>query len=89
MCTYSLITPSPSHEREIAKESVRKKNIFFFGADSGKTWCKRVIQDVVITNYQVSGFHARLLQHEVDHLDGILYTDKMTLAEPWQREDPK
>jgi peptide deformylase len=38
---------------------------------------------------EVSGFHARLLQHEVDHLDGILYTDKMTLAEPWQREDPK
>jgi peptide deformylase len=22
---------------------------------------------------QVSGFHARVVQHEVDHLDGILY----------------
>jgi hypothetical protein len=43
MCTYSLITPSPSHEREIAKESVQKNFYYFFGADSGKTWCKRVI----------------------------------------------
>ena len=25
----------------------------------------------------VSGFHARVLQHEIDHLDGILYIDKM------------
>jgi peptide deformylase len=26
---------------------------------------------------QVSGFHARVLQHECDHLDGILYTERM------------
>jgi peptide deformylase len=26
----------------------------------------------------VSGFHARVLQHEVDHLDGILYLMRMT-----------
>ena len=25
-----------------------------------------------------SGFHARVLQHEVDHLDGILYPERMT-----------
>ena len=25
-----------------------------------------------------SGFHARVVQHEVDHLDGILYLDRMT-----------
>lgn len=24
------------------------------------------------------GFHARVLQHEVDHLDGIMYVDRMT-----------
>ncbi|MSO76843.1 MAG: peptide deformylase [Alphaproteobacteria bacterium] len=26
----------------------------------------------------VSGFHARVVQHEVDHLDGILYLSRMT-----------
>jgi peptide deformylase len=25
-----------------------------------------------------SGFHARVLQHEVDHLDGVLYLERMT-----------
>ena len=24
-----------------------------------------------------SGFHARVMQHEMDHLDGILYPDRM------------
>ena len=27
---------------------------------------------------EVSGFHARVVQHEYDHLDGILYTMRMT-----------
>jgi peptide deformylase len=27
---------------------------------------------------QVSGFHARVVQHEVDHLDGILYPMRMS-----------
>ena len=27
---------------------------------------------------QASGFHARVIQHEVDHLDGILYPQRMT-----------
>jgi peptide deformylase len=27
---------------------------------------------------QVSGFHARVVQHEVDHLDGILYPMRLT-----------
>jgi peptide deformylase len=26
----------------------------------------------------VSGFHARIIQHEYDHLDGILYPMRMT-----------
>jgi len=26
----------------------------------------------------VTGFHARVLQHEVDHLDGVLYPERMT-----------
>jgi len=26
----------------------------------------------------VDGFHARVVQHEVDHLDGILYPDRMS-----------
>lgn len=28
-----------------------------------------------------NGFHARVLQHEVDHLDGIVYLDRMTSAD--------
>jgi peptide deformylase len=27
---------------------------------------------------EVSGFHARVVQHEYDHLDGILYTMRVT-----------
>jgi peptide deformylase len=27
---------------------------------------------------EVSGFHARVIQHEYDHLDGILYTMRLT-----------
>jgi peptide deformylase len=27
---------------------------------------------------EAQGFHARVLQHEVDHLDGILFLDRMT-----------
>jgi peptide deformylase len=26
----------------------------------------------------VTGFHARVVQHEVDHLDGILYPQRIT-----------
>ena len=28
--------------------------------------------------HEVSGFHARVVQHEYDHLDGILYTMRLT-----------
>jgi peptide deformylase len=31
-----------------------------------------------ITEREVSGFHARVVQHEYDHLDGILYPMRMT-----------
>ena len=27
--------------------------------------------------FEASGFHARVLQHEIDHLDGFLYLDRM------------
>lgn len=30
-----------------------------------------------VTEREVSGFHARVLQHECDHLDGILYPQRM------------
>ena len=30
------------------------------------------------TQREVSGFHARVVQHEYDHLDGILFTMRMT-----------
>lgn len=28
--------------------------------------------------YKLEGYPARVVQHEIDHLDGILYTDKLT-----------
>ena len=31
-----------------------------------------------LTQREVSGFHARIVQHEYDHLDGILYPMRMT-----------
>jgi peptide deformylase len=40
---------------------------------------------------EVEGFHARVVQHECDHLDGILYLQRMTdhrllmFIEEWQR----
>jgi peptide deformylase len=34
--------------------------------------------DGKVTECEVSGFHARIVQHEYDHLDGILYTMRMT-----------
>jgi peptide deformylase len=27
--------------------------------------------------FDASGYHARVLQHEIDHLDGVLYLDRM------------
>ena len=32
---------------------------------------------------EVQGFHARVIQHENDHLDGILYTMRMTDFRPF------
>ncbi len=28
-------------------------------------------------DFEADGFHARVLQHEIDHLDGIVYLDRM------------
>jgi peptide deformylase len=28
--------------------------------------------------FDTEGFHARVVQHECDHLDGLLYVDRMT-----------
>ena len=28
--------------------------------------------------YKLDGYLARVFQHEIDHLDGVLYTDKLT-----------
>jgi peptide deformylase len=33
----------------------------------------------------VEGFHARIIQHEIDHLDGILYTDITNQVMPYER----
>jgi peptide deformylase len=44
-----------------------------------------------IVSREVEGFHARVVQHECDHLDGILYPQRMTdhrlllFVEEWQR----
>lgn len=28
-------------------------------------------------SFEASGYHARILQHEIDHLDGLVYLDRM------------
>lgn len=33
--------------------------------------------DGTVIEREAAGFHARVVQHEVDHLDGILYIDRM------------
>ncbi|HLT58801.1 MAG TPA: peptide deformylase [Limnochordales bacterium] len=38
---------------------------------------------------KAEGLLARALQHEIDHLDGILITDKGTVVEPAPAEDPE
>jgi len=44
-----------------------------------------------VVEREVEGFHARVVQHECDHLDGILYPQRMTdlrlltFVEEWQR----
>ncbi|XBS68873.1 peptide deformylase [Acerihabitans sp. KWT182] len=37
---------------------------------------------------RASGFHARIIQHEVDHLNGILYTDRTEQVESFVRPAP-
>ncbi|HXT81598.1 MAG TPA: peptide deformylase [Acetobacteraceae bacterium] len=34
--------------------------------------------DGIVTEREATGFHARIVQHENDHLDGVLYTMRMT-----------
>jgi len=47
--------------------------------------------DGAIIDREVEGFHARVVQHECDHLDGVLYLQRMTdhrllaFVEEWQR----
>jgi len=45
----------------------RSRNIRYQAQNLNQKW---------ITN-TVSGFHARIIQHEVDHLNGILYTQRL------------
>lgn len=37
--------------------------------------------------YKVQGYLARVFQHEIDHLDGVLYTDKLTDPATFQPVD--
>ncbi len=37
--------------------------------------------------YEFEGFEARVMQHEYDHLDGILYTDKARNVRPAYEDD--
>jgi peptide deformylase len=39
-------------------------------------------------NLSLKGWDARIFQHEIDHLDGILYTDRLTAPENfWSEEE--
>lgn len=38
--------------------------------------------------YRLKGWDARIFQHEIDHLNGVMYTDKLTAPENfWTEED--
>jgi peptide deformylase len=45
-------------------------------------------------SFQVDGFHARVIQHEYDHLDGVVFLDRMKgmdslmFEEEWDRYAP-
>ena len=52
-------------------------------------WVRRLVADMLETmedagldghliEREAAGFHARVVQHECDHLDGILYPQRMT-----------
>lgn len=38
---------------------------------------------------EAEGFIARIIQHEVDHLNGVLYPDRATHVEPLPAENPE
>ncbi len=37
--------------------------------------------------YRLKGWDARIFQHEIDHLNGVLYTDKLTAPENYWTEE--
>ncbi len=37
--------------------------------------------------YRLKGWDARIFQHEIDHLNGVLYTDKLTAPDRYWTED--
>lgn len=41
-----------------------------------KIICKYLDQDCTEIEMEAEGLLARVIQHEIDHLDGILFTDK-------------
>nr|4JE6_A Chain A, Peptide deformylase 1A, chloroplastic/mitochondrial [Arabidopsis thaliana]4JE6_B Chain B, Peptide deformylase 1A, chloroplastic/mitochondrial [Arabidopsis thaliana]4JE7_A Chain A, Peptide deformylase 1A, chloroplastic/mitochondrial [Arabidopsis thaliana]4JE7_B Chain B, Peptide deformylase 1A, chloroplastic/mitochondrial [Arabidopsis thaliana]4JE8_A Chain A, Peptide deformylase 1A, chloroplastic/mitochondrial [Arabidopsis thaliana]4JE8_B Chain B, Peptide deformylase 1A, chloroplasti len=72
----------------VLKERSNKKALFFEGCESVDGFRAAVERylEVVVTGYDrqgkrievnASGWQARILQHECDHLDGNLYVDKM------------
>jgi peptide deformylase len=78
---YVLINP------EIVRRS-EEYRIFFEGCLSLGGFCAMVPRSVSVTvNYlnehgarrslEATGWHARIIQHEVDHLQGALYIDRM------------
>jgi peptide deformylase len=90
---------------EIVSRSEERK-IFFEGCLSVAGFCALVPRSALLrVNYldqhglpqslEISGWHARIIQHEVDHLQGTLYIDRMlsrsftsldNLAQYWNGE---
>lgn len=51
---------------------------------------KAQVLDGTILEFEETGLDARIIQHEIDHLDGILLTDHMTtLQKQWNRDHLK
>ena len=45
--------------------------------DSRRSASRRSTAPAKPVEFEASGYHARVLQHEIDHLDGLVYLDRM------------
>ena len=87
--TITCVDPNISMIKQGKEKLSRYKKITYTGYDLNGDRIKNTAQ----------GLHARVVQHEIDHLDGILYTERLTnkkafgfekeIIEFWKNEKTK